>query len=157
MLITRRLATLGLLAASALMLALPSQAGTGSPNPGCKHGGAKGGFQLPSAGNPGTMKGVFVDSNGNAVLRIVAKTSPPSSGQPGKIVGALIKKTASGPMKVAEVNGLWVPNDMMSGKFQAVFTVPSSTGPKKVGEMKGGYKNGSSGNGKFKGKWVLCN
>ena len=103
------------------------------------------------------MKGVLVDPNGNAVLRIVAKLSPPSAGQPGKILGSLVKKTASGPMKVAEVHGQWMPASMIGGGLHAVFFVPSATGPKKVGEMKGGYKNGSSGNGKFKAKWVLCN
>lgn len=153
---TRRFFSLGLAAAAVLALALPTSAGTSAFGPNCKSGPTEGGFKLPSAGAPGEMKGVLKSPGGNVVLRLEAKLSPPSSTQTGKMVGALIKMTAAGPKKVAEIHGVWKPTSMTDGGFHAVFTVATATGPDKVGKMTGTYKNGPAGNGIYKGKWILC-
>jgi len=147
--LTRPLSLLGTAALTFFALALPAEAG---PK---KHGKTAGDFHPPAAGAAGDMKGALKNKSGKTVLRLVAKLSPPTATEPGKIVGVLTKKTPTGPKKVAEVHGQWKPASATDGGFHAVFTKSTATGPEKIGKMTGKFKIGPSGNGHYKGKWVI--
>lgn len=156
--IHRRMAALGV--AAALLAAVPavsSFAASGGVSPNCKHGPTHGGVQLPSAGQPGMLKGVLEDGGGNVLFHVEAKLAPPAAaGQPGKLVGQLLVKTPAGPKPVAKLHGEWKPASATDGGIRAVFLKPGASGPEKAGAMKAKYKLGTTGNGAFVGHWILC-
>lgn len=139
-------------------LALPSAAGPDGAADDCKHGPAKGVFELPSPAGPGAFHAVLGDGDGHPKFVVLAKVTPGDGpGKGGKLEGVLFALTGDDEKTpVAAVRGEWKLGDGMNGGLHAVFLKPSDAGPKKIGGMKGKFHIGSAGKGPFMGHWAIC-
>ena len=161
--IRRALLRAGAVLAAFSILGLPAAASNGTRGP-CKSGNAAGAWDLPVAGQPGTMRGALEhEGRPRFILQgvlVPRSSSSVRSPRRGELHGMLSIPTPSGPMPIARVKGEWASSANGQGKYRAIIfrPGPNPTSPVRLmGRMHGSFADPSATDpGRFRGRWQIC-